>query len=126
MTTLWQDILYGYRTLLKKPGFMIVAALSLALGIAANTVIFSLVNTTLLQPLPFNEANRLVAIWTVRQPRIDQFNSTNVSAYLAWRERSRSFESMGGFFGIGRTIGAEQNGTPAEGIFGQFFTPSLF
>jgi hypothetical protein len=52
MTTLWQDIVYSFRMLLKKPAFTIVAAMSLALGIGGNTVIFSLINTTLLRPLP--------------------------------------------------------------------------
>jgi putative ABC transport system permease protein len=126
MNGLWQDVVYGFRTLLKRPGFTAVAALSLALGIAANTVIFSLINTTLLRPLPFRDAGRLMAIWTVPQQRPDQRNSSNVSAYLAWREQSRSFESMGAFFGIDRSIGAEENGAPAERIGGQFFTPSLF
>src|SRR5438552_17328436 len=109
MTSLRQDIVYGFRTLLKKPGFTAVAALSLALGIAANTVIFSLINTTLLRPLPFADSGRLMAIWTVPQQHPDQRNTSNVSAYLAWREQSRSFESMGAFFGIGRTIGADEN-----------------
>lgn len=65
MTTLWQDIVYGFRALLKKPGFTIVAALSLALGIAANTVIFSLINTTLLRSLPYPDPSKLVVIWSV-------------------------------------------------------------
>ena len=53
MKNLWQDLFYGARILLKKPAFTVVAALSLGLGIGANTVIFSLINTTLLRPLPF-------------------------------------------------------------------------
>ena len=52
MKTWWQDLIYGFRMLLRKPAFTLVAALSLALGIGANTVIFSLINTTLLRPLP--------------------------------------------------------------------------
>jgi putative ABC transport system permease protein len=126
MISLWQDILYGFRMVVKKPAFTSIAVLSLALGIGANTVIFSLINTTLLRSLPFREPERLMAIWTVPQQRRDQRDATNVSAYLTWREQSRSFESMGAFFGIGRTIGAEQNGAPAERLDGQFFTPSLF
>ena len=55
MTTFWQDVQFGVRMLVKRPAFTIVAALSLALGIGANTVIFSLINTTLLRPLPFDD-----------------------------------------------------------------------
>jgi putative ABC transport system permease protein len=126
MITFWQDVVYAVRTLAKKPAFTLIAALSLALGIGANTVVFSLINNTLLRPLPFREPERLVAIWTLPAQHRDQRDVTNVSAYLKWRERSRSFDSMGGFFGIGRTIGSEQNGAPAERLGGQYFTPSLF
>jgi putative ABC transport system permease protein len=65
MTNLWQDVAYGFRTMWKKPGFTIVAALSLALGIGANTVVFSLINGLLLRPLDFPDANRLVWVWSV-------------------------------------------------------------
>ena len=62
MTSFWQDIVYGFRMLLKKPGFTTVASLSLALGIGANTVIFSLINTTLLRPLGFPEPDKLMVV----------------------------------------------------------------
>jgi hypothetical protein len=64
MTTLWQDVLHGFRMLLKRPGFTVVAALSLALGIGTNTVIFSLTNGLLLRPLDYPQPDRLVWVWS--------------------------------------------------------------
>jgi putative ABC transport system permease protein len=126
MTTTWQDILYGFRMLLKKPGFTIVAALSLALGIGANTVIFSLINTTLLRPLPFAEPDRLVMIWSVPQDHPDNLNGVTAYNYLAFQERAKSFEAMG----IIRTnicnIGADEHGKPPERVDCENFSPSMF
>ena len=96
MTTLWQDIVYGFRMLLKKPAFTLVAALSLALGIGANTVIFSLINTTLLRPLPYADASRLAMIWSVPLDHRDQLDGVTAYNYLVIQELAKSFDVMGG------------------------------
>ena len=126
MTSLWQDVLYGVRMLVKKPGFTAVASLSLALGIGANTVIFSLINTTLLRPLGFPEPEKLTVVWSAPLQHKDQRGAVNVSSYFAFRDKNHSFEALGAFNGDQRNLGAEQNGAPAERIQGQTFTPSMF
>jgi putative ABC transport system permease protein len=88
MKTFWQDFQYGLRMLVKRPGVTVVAALSLALGIGANTVIFSLINTTLLRPLPFEDPNSLLVIWTVPAQDKSARNGVNFSAYTTFREKS--------------------------------------
>ena len=63
MGTIWQDLQYGWRMLVRSPGFAIVAILTLAIGIGANAAMFSVINTVLLRPLPFPDANRIVFVW---------------------------------------------------------------
>jgi len=126
MKTLWQDILYGCRMLLKKPGFTAVAALSLALGIGANATIFSLIDATLLARLNFPEPDRLTVIWTTQLGRADSQNSVTAGNYFAWRDRAQSFSALGGIYGYPSNLGAEQNGAPAEQLAGEHFTASMF
>jgi hypothetical protein len=102
--------------LLKKPGFTIVAALSLALGIGANTVIFSLIDTALLRPLPYAELSRLVMIWSIPLDHPDQLNGVTAYNYLAFQERAQSFEAMGLIRTNVCKIGADVHGQPRERV----------
>ena len=97
MMTLWQDIKYGVRMLVKSPGFTVVAVLALALGIGANTAIFSVVNGVLLRPLPFPEAERLVWFDGVNPARGITESSLSMPDYLDWRSQVDAFESITAF-----------------------------
>lgn len=125
MATLWQDVVCGFRMLLKKPGFTAIATLSLALGIAANTVIFSLIDTTLLRPLPYSDAGRLVMVWSVPLNKPEQTNTVTYYNYTAFK-KAQSFESMGAIWSQPRSLGVDENGQPAEQLEGEGFTPSMF
>lgn len=93
MTTLFQDVRYGIRMLLKNPGFTIVAVLALTLGIGADSAIFSVVNAVLLRPLPYDESERLVFL-SERSPVLEGM-SIAYPNFLDWREQNNAFESIG-------------------------------
>jgi len=95
MDTLLQDIRYGIRMVAKSPGFAAIAILTLALGIGANTALFSVVNGVLLNPLPYQESDRLVAIYA----KTKEFSHSSISYpnFLDWVRNQRSFSSMAAF-----------------------------
>jgi putative ABC transport system permease protein len=95
LEVLWQDLRYGLRMLLKNPGFTTVAVLTLALGIGANTAIFSVVNAVLLRPLPYDEPERLVWLWDT-QPQLPTAPAS-LPDFLDWKEQNRSFEQLAAF-----------------------------
>jgi putative ABC transport system permease protein len=94
METLWKDLRYGWRMLGKAPGFTAVAVLTLALGIGANSAIFSVVYSTLLRPLPFPHADRLQMIWETDASLGITRGATSPAQFLDWKKQNRSFEEM--------------------------------
>ncbi len=123
LEALIQDIRYGARVLGKHKGFTLVAVLTLALGIGANTAIFSVVNELLLRPLPYHEADRLVMLWEVN-PNGRRNNNTSRYNFLGWRGQGTAFESMAAFSDT--RLGLTGNGSDPEEVSAQLATPELF
>ncbi len=121
MQPLLQDLRYGARMLLKNPGFTAVAVITLALGIGANTAIFSVVNAVLLRPLPFKDPERLVWVWgTV--PRLGQANHSPVE-FLAYQAQQTSFTEMAAYRNMPFTV---TGGAEPEFVQGMIVSPNYF
>src|SRR5215207_2229929 len=107
MRGFWQDLRQGWRGMRKQPGFTLIAAITLAMGIGANTAIFSVINALILNPLHFVEADRVVALWRTAKDRWVK----GPASYLdlqEWNAQSNSFEAIGGYKPNGFTLFDQQ------------------
>jgi len=128
MRTLWQDLRIGARMLLKKPGFSLIAVVTLALGIGANTAIFSVVYAVLLRPLPFPEQERLVVAWKKDTTTNNPFVELAVAEVRDWQAQNQSFTGLAVMpttvYGYGYTL--TDRGDPVQlesaKVTGRFFS----
>src|SRR5262249_23437293 len=110
MQMLLQDLRYGARMLLKKTGGALIAALTLSLGIGANTAIFTVVNAVLLRPLAYGEPERIVRLapdW----PNVGFLNASEPK-FIFWRDHSRTFDSVAATMGIGSGVNLSGGSEP--------------
>jgi putative ABC transport system permease protein len=112
MDAFLHDIRYAIRMLARAPGFTIVAVVALALGIGANTAIFTILNAALIERLPFKDPGRLVALWEESARRPGRSNTVGPANYLRWRERATAFEEMAAFADTRQVLTG--SGEPAE------------
>jgi putative ABC transport system permease protein len=131
MNTLLQDLRYGARMLLKQPGFTAVAVITLALGIGANSAIFSVVNAVLIKPLPYREPDRLVQFWETNQLKNWTQATVAPANLFDWQKQNQVFEEIAAYMGSndkGPTLSGlqmESNGEP-ERIKALYVTGNLF
>ena len=105
MNGLLQDLRYALRQLLKSPGFAIVAVVTLALGIGANTAIFSVINGVLLRSLPFKDPSRVMAVWKTMSN--GNPNAFSTPEFLEWKQQGELTGSMGAFSSVGKNLGSK-------------------
>jgi putative ABC transport system permease protein len=120
---LLQDLRFGMRMLLKNPGFTVIAVIALALGIGANTAIFSVVNAVLLRPLPYKNPERLVMVWEDNSKQGFPRDTPAAPNYLDWRDQNHVFEGMAAMVDI--SVNLTGTGEP-ERIDGRRVSASLF
>ncbi|MGH9842356.1 MAG: serine hydrolase [Blastocatellia bacterium] len=116
MQTLWQDLRYGARMLWKKPGFTLIAVLTLALGIGANTAIFSVVNAVLLRPLPYPHAERMVYVFEGKQSDPKAEDSISPHNFTDLRSRNQSFDSYFALNHVSFTLTDDQQPEALSGV----------
>ena len=123
MQKLWQDLRYAARTFIKAPGFTLIAVLSIALGIAANTSIFTLVNAVLFKPMPVPHPEQLVALYTL-EPNSQYAGEFSYPDYRDYRDNNDVFSDL--FVHYGTAVSMKNSGDKAELIWGELVTGNYF
>jgi predicted permease len=123
MEELWQDLRYGARMLIKSPGFTTVAVVTLALGIGANSAIFSVIDALLLRQLPYRDPDKLVQVWETDVKRSDNEISASYPNFADWRDQNHVFEQIAAYSGEGFILTGTAD---PERIQGAIVSPSFF
>jgi predicted permease len=128
MQTLWQDLRYGARMLLKNPGFSLTAIITLALGIGATTAIFTIANAVLLRPLPYPDSGKLLFVGQTFRggPNGGGPYGSGEPKFLFWREHNQSFESLACYSSFGGARGNLSGGNEAEYVSGWRVSEDFF
>jgi putative ABC transport system permease protein len=119
MTTILQNVRYSFRLLWKNPGFTLVAILTLALGIGANTAIFSVLYASLLAPMPYPDADRLTMVWSKPEGR----NSVSAGDYIEWKRQNKTFQDMEAWTGGNFNLATPEQ---PEMVGGRIVTPGFY
>jgi putative ABC transport system permease protein len=118
-----QDVRYGLRQLRRSPGFTAMAVFTLALGIGANTAIFSVVNAALLRPLPYKDPGRLVYVWSAEKARGINQSTVSIPDLHDWREQNRVFDGIAGWWSGTYNL---SGGDEPQQVAGWTVSPSFF
>jgi putative ABC transport system permease protein len=119
----WLDLRYAFRVLIKNPGFTLVAIIALALGIGANSAIFSVVNTVLLRPLPYKDPDRLMMVWEDSSRHGYPRDTPAPANFIDWRDQNQTFEGLAAI--ADTTLNLTGNGDP-ERLEGRRVSANLF
>ena len=124
MSSLINDLRFGWRMMVRNPVFSLIAIITLALGIGANTAIFSVVDAVLLRPLPYPGADRLVFLWSTMNSQGVPQSGSALPDYQGWRDQNKVFDGLGGFYYGDFNLATENE--PPERIQGAYVTANFF